>query len=493
MQAAVRARYDGACTAPAYPNRRRAAIGPGRSLSAAGRDRHDGPEVARHPRSKGRRLWDLASLTAKVATRNAVTKVATLFADEEAARKRIAEGQAAAGRAMAETLGRLKGAAMKVGQMASTAMDFLPGPVTEALATLQRGAPPLAWDEMRPWLESQLGVPIAETFASIEEAPFAAASIGQVHRARLADGRAVVLKIQYPGMDESMESDLAMLRISLRAGGFVRIDPADLDRVFEEIRDRLLEEMDYLREAENLATFRTFHAGDPEVVVPEPIRELCRRRVLVMSDEPAMPLKDFADADPPPELRDRVGTTLARVLGDQLFRLQRIQTDPNPANYGVRDDGRVVLYDFGSVKEIPDDFLSAYRDAIAAGLRRDFEALEQALVALGARRTDRPAPRPDLYPTWTDILAEPFESQGPYDFGATRLHERVAAELPRFLSEDVGAFRPPPDLVFVDRAVVGLFANLRMLRAKVDVGALLRERLGRAVPTPGGRDDPAAP
>ncbi len=440
--------------------------------------------MPRHPRSKARRLWNLATMTAKVATQQAVGRIASVFEDERAARERIERTQADAGRTLAETLGRLKGAAMKVGQMASSAMDFLPSPVTEALATLQRGAPALEWSEMRPFLESQLGRPLADVFASIEEAPFAAASIGQVHRAKLYDGRAVVVKVQYPGMDESIASDLAMLRVSLRAGGLVRLDKQDLDRVFEEIEARLLEEMDYTKEARHLEAFRAFHASDPAVVVPAPVLDLCRPRVLVMTDEPGVPLRAFAGAAPPADLRDRVGETLARVLGDQLFRFRRIQTDPNPANYGVRSDGRVVLYDFGSVKTIPDDFLAAYADAVAAGLRRDMDALERALLAMGARRTDRPPPDVSLYRTWCDVLAEPFESPGPYDFGATRVHEKVAALLPGFFADGVAAFRPPPDLVFVDRAVVGLFANLRLLRARVDVGRLLRARLDRPVPDP---------
>ncbi len=432
--------------------------------------------VAHSSVPRSRRWLKLAGLTARVAASHAATSLGNLLRSDEADQAAWDRTRRRTGEQIAQTLGQLKGAAMKVGQMASTAFDLLPDQVADALSVLQQGAPPMDFETIAAQIRAELGQGPDEAFAHFEHEPFAAASIGQVHRARLDDDRAVVVKVQYPGVDEALDSDLAMLRLALRAGGLVRVSREDLDRVFAEIRDRLAEELDYENEARNLTTFRELHGRTtPGVVVPKAIPERSRARVLTMSDEPGLSLTDFVASDPPQELRDRVGETLARVLGDQIFRFRLLQTDPNPANYGVRPDGTLALYDFGSVKEISERTLGAYRDTIRAGLERDWDGVEQGLRRLGARNLEGPPVPGDLYPTWRDIFARPFEHEGPYDFGQATLHEEVAAKVPEFMSKNVASFRPPPDLIFMDRAVAGTYANLRLLRARVDVRRLLLE------------------
>lgn len=410
-------------------------------------------------------------MTAAVAGSYAASRVRSALASPQDAELERARLHRAAGGRIARTLGDLKGAVMKVGQMASIARDVLPRELADALAQLQRGAPPMGYDVIAQQIEAELGRDPMQLFDRFDREPFAAASIGQVHRARTDDGREVVVKVQYPGVDEAVGSDLTQLKLALFASGLARIERRALDRVFAEVRARLHEELDYTNEAQNVRRFRELFAGDPDVVIPDVVGERSSARVLTLGYEPGEGLAELAEAYPR-ELRDRVGQVLFRVFARQLFELRLLHADPNPANFAVREGGRLVMYDFGCVKRIDPAVLAAYRDTIRCALAEDYAGVEDGLQRMGARNPDGPDVEADYYRAWRNILLAPFLT-APYDFGTATLHEEVVRHIPTFMTKRLPSFSPPAELVFIDRTVVGHYYNLRQIGARGDWRALL--------------------
>lgn len=284
---------------------------------------------------------------------------------------------------MLQQLGELKGLGLKLGQMLSYIDGALPAdaePVfRRVLSGLQRDAPSLPWEAARGVLEETLG-DWQTHFSSIEEEPFAAASIGQVHRGTLHNGTDVAIKIQYPGVADAVRADLANLdgAKSLARPMLALLGASSnaefAGNVLEEIRARMEEELDYVREAKMQRRFAEMYAEIPDLVVPEVFEEHGGPRVLVSRFEPGKGLEEVLDA--PQGLRNRWGRTLARAVTDSLYVHHTFNGDPHPGNYLFRDDGTVVLLDFGCVKEIP--------AAMAQDMRRYMTA------AVLAARTDRP-------------------------------------------------------------------------------------------------------
>ena len=242
-------------------------------------------------------------MTAGVAKDYASSRVKALVSgetDEDRASLRRAAGER-----IATTLGELKGAAMKVGQLASAARELVPPEIADALSRLQRDSPPVSYEVIAEQIRSELGAEPDSLFRSFDRTPFAAASVGQVHRAVLDDGLEVVVKVQYPGVDGAVDSDLTQVRLALRMGGVLSL-PRDLvDALFEELRVRLHEELDYCNEAENVRRFRAFHARHDWLVVPDVVGERSSKRVLTLSYEPGESLREMARRAPGPPRHPR--------------------------------------------------------------------------------------------------------------------------------------------------------------------------------------------
>ena len=425
------------------------------------------------PLSKRKRLLRLAGMTVQVAKSYAGSRIKQAFqSPEQAAQERVAQHQRA-GAHIARTLGELKGAVMKVGQMASIAKDLLPPEVSRALKSLQREAPPMPYNVIASQIERELGRPPEFLFRRFERTPFAAASIGQVHRACTDTGLEVVVKVQYPGVDEAVDSDLAHLKMALRASGLVRVPRIALDEVFEEIKARLHEELDYCNEASNVRFFANAYQDNDRVVVPEVVGERSSSRVLTLTFEPGHHLSELDELAFGPEIRDQLGATLFSVVMDQLFRSHTLHADPNPANFAFRPNGVLVLYDFGCVKHLDPEVMETYRDTVRAGLREDYEGVERGLLQLGARNPQKPPLPPQFYRQWREVFFQPFEKDQIYDYGTSDLYREVLSKLPGFLAKHASWFQPASELVFVDRIVVGHYGNLQRLRARINAHRLL--------------------
>jgi predicted unusual protein kinase regulating ubiquinone biosynthesis (AarF/ABC1/UbiB family) len=368
---------------------------------------------------------------------------------------------------------------MKIGQMASIGSDILPKELSDALASLQKDSPPMPFDVIAAQVERELGAAPNLLFDWFDEKPFASASIGQVHRARTDDGRDVVVKVQYPGVADSVDSDLAHLKIALKASGLInRVHRAALDEVFVEIRARLHEELDYCNEADNVRKFRDHHTKHDFVVVPHVVAERSAQRVLTLTYEAGDSIADMDALDYSQAERNLLGANLFRSMVSQIFELRAIQADPNPANFAFRKDGTVVLYDFGCVKVIEDATFVPYSGLINAALDADFEQAEEELFALKIRVRGTEQPPREFYRKWRGIFLKPLDFDGFYPFESGSLHQEAMKLVPETMKW-MSSFRPPDQLVFIDRTIVGNYGNLRDLRTHARLMPILKRALGR--------------
>jgi predicted unusual protein kinase regulating ubiquinone biosynthesis (AarF/ABC1/UbiB family) len=274
---------------------------------------------------------------------------------------------------------------MKLGQLASFVdTEFLPPEYRELyqeqLAKLRNAAPAMPWEKVVKVLVEEYEEPFEDLFAEIEPEAFAAASIGQVHRAKLHDGRTVAMKIQYPGIAEALESDMA------NAGMLVRLAKAlapglDARAVADELRERVLEELDYEYEAQNQRVFARAYDGHPFIYVPDVLTRLSRRRVLVTEYVEGMDFEQVKRLDK--DERDRFGEIVYRFYFGSIYHLQHFNADSHPGNYILMPDDRVAFLDFGMTKKLDPEQIELEQKAIDAAARNDPEDLRQALHELG--------------------------------------------------------------------------------------------------------------
>ncbi|WP_372985892.1 ABC1 kinase family protein [Marinobacter sp.] len=418
--------------------------------------------MARKPvTSRTGRFFKLAGMTASVAGQYAGQRARRVFRTENDEGAQSESYTRMAGQ-IADTLGELKGAVMKVGQIASQTQDFLPREFSEALEKLQKEAPPMPFEVIVEQIEAELGKPLGELYEYVQEAPYASASIGQVHRARLHDGTDVIVKVQYPGVDDSCDSDLKQLRMTLRLGGLLKMPKESVDQLFAEIRERLHEELDYENEAKNIQLFRDFHQDQPWVLIPAVIDSHSTRRVLTLElvegDHVSKVTPDRYDQD----TLNLIGHRIFMIMADQLFRFQCIHGDPHAGNFAYRPDGSIVLYDFGCVKKLKPEIVEAYRKALIAALEEDYEALDRHLIDLGARVGSQPAVDEAYYAMWRDILIVPFQGDEPYDFAEADIHKHVAAKTSTVFKY-LDYFKPPVESIFIDRMIAGHYWMLKRL------------------------------
>lgn len=416
------------------------------------------------PVSRGKRFMKLASMTASVAGTYTKSRVASVFQSEDAAEESWSATNIANGERIAKTLGELKGAVMKVGQMASAASDLLPKEMTESLKKLQREAPPMSYEVIAQQIEDELGQPPEMLFRSFEKIPFASASIGQVHRAVTDDGREVVVKVQYPGVDKACDSDLSHLKFALKMTGMARNHKKSFNALFEEIRARLHEELDYCNEADNVRLFGEMHADDDDILIPEVVGERSSKRVLTLTYLPGDRLDECGHY--PQEVRDRIGETFYHMALSQVFKHRAVHADPNPGNFAVRPDGKLILYDFGCVKRLDEPTAKTFAGIIASGLEEDYALLDQNMIDIGARilgKADVPA---EFYADWRLALMEPCIRDTYFDFNGATLHDDVKRQLTKSLKY-INAFQPPARVAYINRTVGGHYNNLRMISPKV--------------------------
>jgi predicted unusual protein kinase regulating ubiquinone biosynthesis (AarF/ABC1/UbiB family) len=380
---------------------------------------------------------------------------------------------------LAARLSHLRGAAMKLGQLLSLhGEELLPREFTDALSVLRKDADAMPEAQLHRVLARNLGKGWRERFASFDPVPIASASIGQVHAAVARDGAELALKIQYPGVAQSIESDVDNLAAALRVA---RILPVGLDvaGIVAEAKLELRREADYLAEAASQERYAALVADEPALVVPRVRREHTTRRVLCMDRLHGVPLEDLRGAEHPQERRDRVGALLYRLLFRELFLWRFMQTDPNLANYlWLPREEKIGLLDFGASRELDATLVANYTEMTRQAIRRDRARLLDAAIALGFVEGHERRDRLDAFLEFLMLGAEPLRTPGPYDFAASDLPARVQRE-GLDLAFRKGFLRaPPPETLSLQRKLGGTFLVAARLRARVDVHALGREFLG---------------
>lgn len=424
------------------------------------------------------RLLELGSLAVRAGVSTATTHLATALRSAPAREARRTEELVRNAHRLVATLGELKGAAMKVGQMLSLQDAFLPPEVAAVLRALQKETPSLPLEMVEDQLEAELGDPL-QLFATFEPEAFAAASIGQVHRAVLRDGRRVAVKVQYPGIDRIVEADLGNLRRVLKSV-VALVSKVDFEPIWLELRARLREELDYLHEAERMRRMAELHADVPEIVIPRVVEEATTARILTMEYEEGLSPDEACSAATAQPLKDRWGLVLFGLLLRGLLEHRLLHADPNLANFAFREDGRVVVYDFGCIKEVPVRLSRGYRDLCRAALEGRTGELPLLLKKMGMHRLDGRPLEARLVQPWVALVLELLRPSPPYRFGvddtvASRLFDAARTAL-----AEAGDVRFPPDIVFVNRTVGGHFGNLGRLKAQGPWRTTLERFVGAA-------------
>src|SRR3954467_3309226 len=336
--------------------------------------------------------------TAKVGTvigsqgaRYAGTRAANVVRSKERATEKLDKRHLEAAERMVDTLGTMKGAAMKIGQLASFIdTEFLPPEYRELyqdkLSTLRTSAPPMPWDKVSKVLEQEWECGVDELFEDFDQDATAAASIGQVHRAVLPDGRKVAVKIQYPGVAEALRADMQ------NAGMILRLAKAlapglDAKAAADELKERVLEELDYEYEAQNQRTFARAYRGHPFIHVPDVISRITTERVLVTEWVDGVGFEEVKRL--PQEERNRFGEIVFRFCFGSIYPLQHFNADAHPGNYLLLEDGKVAFLDFGMTKQLDKEQIELEITAVEAVLDDSPDRLRTALGDLGFLRNPK--------------------------------------------------------------------------------------------------------
>lgn len=356
----------------------------------------------------------------------------------------------------------LRGAFTKLVQMLSMRDDILPGEMLNVLSSVQSSVPPMDYGMIRKQVISELGRPPEQLFASFETEAFAAASLGQVHGATLKDGTPVVVKIQYPGVEETVKQDLQNIKALLQTFTLIgrdvmrqKIDPSE---VYQELEERLYEELDYVNEAKNSALFRRMFSDDDEVVIPDVYPQLSSRRVLTMERIEGYGLQDILAPGVDQSLKDWVAIKYFRVLWRQVFEYGVLHTDPNPGNYLVTFHPKLVMLDFGSIRIFPEKIRRAYLDLARAMLAGNKKEMARCFVALDFLNPDDD-PKP-MYRIM-NIVFEPVLTDieyNPRDYNSVQRGMDIAG-----IGLEHRLFKDPGHRVFLARALMGMDAYLKQL------------------------------
>jgi predicted unusual protein kinase regulating ubiquinone biosynthesis (AarF/ABC1/UbiB family) len=373
----------------------------------------------------------------------------------------------------AEVLGTMRGLAAKVGQTLSYVDGIVPEAQREsyerALGKLRDATPRSAPEAVRHVLEEELGAPVERLFASFDERPFASASIGQVHRATLADGRPVAVKVQHPGIASAVESDLE--NAGVMEGLVTTLGPKGINAkaAYEEVATRFREELDYELEAERQAFFRNLHAGDPRIRIPEVIRERSSRRVLTSELVTGLSF-EAAVAEPPAE-RVLWAETLWRFVFKGNLVGGMFNADPHPGNYLFGPAGTVTFLDFGCVQPISAERLPTARAMHAAALRRDENAFAEHTAVLLGTRGGEYGTRAVAYSRrcFEPMFGSPFHITREFTTG---LVNELRSLKKLFWAKDGSFVMLPPAMLFLNRLQFGFYSVLARLDVPVDYASV---------------------
>ncbi len=409
------------------------------------------------------------------------------FQDPESRLKQWRELLVAQTEMLTTELSELKGSLMKAGQQLSVYGEHFFSPEVNAiLKQLQAQSAPLEWGPIEHTLKESL-TPEQLARLDIDHEALSAASLGQVHRARIkTTGQEIVLKIQYPGVARAINADLRALRTFLSVTKLLPSGP-QTDQLFDEIRSMLVQETDFAQEAARTKEFATLLSGDSRFILPKIIDDFSNSRVLALSFEASHRIDSPEVQGLSAERRNALAVSFLDLYFKELFVFKVMQTDPHLGNYGVRlaaDAGspgaqdKIVLYDFGAVRSYPDEFMQAYYELISAALKKDRAQIMKVSYKLRFLFEADSSELKDLFCDFCFDMVEPF--YGLYDWKNSDLPSRLAKRL--FAIKDKFSVRAPPrETVFLDRKMGGVFIALSVLKAKININAMITDYLEAAL------------
>lgn len=393
-----------------------------------------------------------------------------------------------------DELGRLKGSIMKVGQMLSLyGQYFMPPEAVKVLASLQDNTPPVSWSAVRPQIEASLGQRRVSEL-EIDPKPLASASLGQAHIAyRKRDRRKLVLKIQYPGVGDAIDSDIRSLSRVIQLAQLVP-KGISLGPIMEEVREMLHQEVDYGRELRMTAWYHERLQDDARYVVPDVVEEYCTDDILTTSFEAGSHIHSPEVQQLSLARRNRLAECALELFFNEFLRWDRVQTDPHFGNFKIRldpqgENDQLVMMDFGATRDFSRPFLKAYRDIIAGAFYDDREVILRGAEAIGLMRSQFGDSVRDTFVEVCRLIIEPFaeitperpprewlNADGAYRWGETDLPRRVSAAVAKAAMSRY--FRVPPrEIVFLHRRLAGVFILVASLRAELKARPLLQRFL----------------
>jgi predicted unusual protein kinase regulating ubiquinone biosynthesis (AarF/ABC1/UbiB family) len=421
-----------------------------------------GDQSRRHRLRRSGRLWRLG---ARRSVSYAGVRLRSATVDEAARAELNERFVIRSAEDVARELGQMKGVVMKAGQLLSFIVEALPEEAKAALASLQADAPPMAPELAAQVVTEELGRRPERIFREWDPSPVAAASIGQVHRAVLDDGRAVAVKVQYPGVGDAIGADLANAEVLYQLFSAFALKSLDVRGLVDELRDRMGDELDYRKEAANQARFARLFAGHPFIRVPSVVPELSTSRVLVSEWVDGQPWARF-EATATPEIRSTAAEVLFRFAQGSIYRHRIFNGDPHPGNYRFHADGTVTFLDFGLVKHWTEEETDALWPVIDPLIDGDAELTTERMVTAGFLRPDHGL---DPRQVW-EYVSAPYRPYLVEEFTFNPQHVSAA------LSTVVDVRGPhravieklnlPPSFVILDRVVWGMSALLGRLEAR---------------------------
>lgn len=367
-----------------------------------------------------------------------------------------------------QALGNLKGPLMKVAQILATIPEALPREYAEELAQLQTDAPSMGWLFVKRRMATELGSDWQTKFETFEKSAAAAASLGQVHKAKGLDGKDYACKLQYPDMASAVQADLKQLKVILNL--YERYDNAiSTSEIHQELSERLAEELDYKREANNMRLYGQMLKDEAGANIPLPITELSSDRLLTMTWVDGKRLRPFIDTTPHQETRNKVAINMFRTWYVPFYYYGVIHGDPHPGNYTIADDYSVNLLDYGCIRLFRPRFVSGVIGLYKALRDDDNDLAMQAYQSWGFEGLDQEAI--DVLNIWARFIYAPLledRIRPIHEMGSSTNHGRdvalkVYGELKR-----IGGIQPPREFVLMDRAAIGLAAVFMHLKAEVN-------------------------
>lgn len=421
------------------------------------------------PATRARRLAGLGGMASGIAGNMAAEGIKQLASGQRPDLRNLLLTPRNASR-IADQLARMRGAAMKVGQLISMdAGDMLPPEMAQILSRLRADADYMPPKQLKQVLNANWGDGWLKEFQKFDVRPIAAASIGQVHRAQTRDGRDLAIKVQYPGVARSIDSDVQNVAALIRMSGLLP-EGLDIDPLLEEAKAQLRDEADYHRERDQIVQFQALLKGTEGFILPEPHDDLTTPHILAMTYLPGHPIEALETASQ--DVRDSVAHRLMDLMFREVFRFGAIQSDPNFANYRYDPQSdRIVLLDFGAARPVPNavanDYATLFRHA------RDGEDLTEIAITLGFFGADTQPRHQKMVLDMLDNVFSPLKNGGVFDFGNRDMARQLNDAGMAMAEERDFVHVPPIETLFLQRKFGGLYLLCTRLGARVDIGAMV--------------------